>query len=129
MAFYAPEPTRFVDNVTQGNNWVEENQKISSSRAPESAKYADDTYGLDYGPKSVYQVTWPYPVYSTIEAPNHINAHVDSLEGQVKYMDYSMEKDREEIFIGGKVPTSAGIPIFDPAKSKYKFRRPYSKSR
>ena len=127
MAFYAPEPTRFVDNVTQGNNWTDESKTISSSRAPESAKYADDTYGLDYGPKSVYQVPWPYPVYSTIEAPNHINAQIDPLEGQIKYMDYSTEKDREEIFIGGKVPTSAGIPIFDPAKAKYKFRRPYSK--
>ena len=126
---YSPSPIAYSGNYHTGNLFTEPPKVLGKSRAPESAVYADRTYGLFYGPKSVYQIPWPFPVYSTTDPPNDVQTYIDPGRPQTAYLDKGDFQDKEEIFIGGVVPTSAGLPIFDPTKARFKFKRPYQKIR
>ena len=117
----------YTDNENTSSNFIQQTSKntlISTSAEPKSNTYQDYTYGLNYGPNSIYQVPWPFPVFSETRAPNHDRAF-DSGGIDINYDT----AEPENIFIGGVVPESGGHPIFDSSKIKYKFRRLYTKSR
>ena len=120
-------PIAFSNNVHTGNNFATPPIVLGRSRAPESQIYTKNTYGLKFGPNSVYQIPWPMPVYSTTELPNHDRKFVDTAHETIQYLDTSAFKERELVFIGGKVPYSGTIPLFHKDKPRYKFKRPYSK--
>lgn len=126
---FQPDPIAYSGNYHTSNLFTQPPKTLGKSRAPESSVYADRTYGLKYGPKSVYQVPWPFPFYSTVAEPNDDLTHVDAGRPQTLFKDTGDFKDPEEIFVGGVVPTSAGLPIFDPTKARFKFKRPYEKIR
>ena len=126
---YSPSPTAYSDNIHTSNLFTQPSTTLNKSRAPESAVYADDTYGLFYGPKSIYQIPWPMPVYSVTDPPNQSQKFIDAGRPLNANLSNSDFLDKEEIFIGGVVPTSAGIPLFDPTKARFKFKRAYQKIR
>ena len=126
---YQAQPIAYSGNYHTSNTFTQPPKTLGKSRAPESAIYADRTYGLKYGPKSVYQIPWPFPVYSTTAEPNADMTYMDPGRPQTAYKDTGDFKDKEEVFIGGIVPTSAGLPLFDPTKSRFKFKRAYEKIR
>ena len=122
-------PIAYSGNIQTSNTFDKPPIVFGRSRAAESQVYADGTYGLHYGPKSIYQIPWPFPVFSTTDPPNEDRTFVDPGRVQMKFRDSGAIQDKEVIFIGGVVPTSGGIPIFNPHKVQYKFKRPYSKFR
>ena len=125
---YNTEPIAYTGNIHTSNTFNPPPKILGASRAPESSVYADNTYGLFYGPKSVYQVPWPFPVYSVTAPPNEDMKFVDPGRPNLRFMDSGDILDKEEIFIGGKGPSSGGIPLFDKTNSRFKFKRPYRKS-
>ena len=121
-------PIAYSGNIHTSNLFSEPTHVLAKSRAPESQIYADNTYGLFYGPNSVYQVPWPFPVYSVTAPPNEDMKFVDPGRPNLRFMDSGDILDKEEIFIGGKGPSSGGIPLFDTTNARFKFKRPYRKS-
>ena len=118
-------PIAYSGNIQSSNNFDTPQIVLSSSRAPKSQILAKDTYGMYFGPKSLYQIPWPYPVFSTVAPPNNDLTHIGPGRVQYAYVD----EDPEEIFINKVVPTFQGIPIFNPHDVKFRFKRPFSKVR
>ena len=121
-------PTAYSGNIQTSNTFDPPSIVLGKSRSPESQIFFDGTYGLHYGPKSIYQVPWPFPVFSTTDPPNADLTFNDPGRIKIGYHDSGQFVDKEVVFIGGVVPTSAGIPLFDPHRVNYKFKRPYRKS-
>ena len=122
-------PISFTSNVQTSNTFKQPQKIINASRDPKSQQYFDDTYGLIYGPNSVYQIVWPFPVYSVTDNANEDMTYVDPNRQHFASLDTNEIQDKEEIFIGGVVPTSGGRPLFNPVHGKYKFKRPFKKIR
>ena len=115
----------YSGNIMTSNNYDQPPRVLSSSRAPESQIMADNTFGMHFGPKSLYQIPWPRPVFTTVKPPNNDLTHIDPGRTHLAYTD----EDPEVKFVNNVVPTFHGIPLFDPYDVKYKFKRPYSKVR